>query len=191
MRSTTFVPLALAFLMVAGSAEAQTTKIGFINSQEILAAAPGAKEAEAQYQKDVKGYQTQVQQLQDELTKMQQQLEQQQLTLSPEAKKNREQQIQQKQQEYQQKYQDLQDQANQRRQELIQPIMDKVSGIIEQIRKEGHYSLILDVAAGSIIAADSTLDLTQEVLRRMKAAAPATAGTGGAKGGTGGTGGSH
>jgi hypothetical protein len=33
--------------------------------------------------------------------------------------------------------------------------------------------LILDVAAGSIISADTTLDLTPEVMRRLSAAAPA------------------
>jgi len=183
MRRTAFVPFVIASLLAAGVAEAQTPKIGFINSQEILAAAPGAKEAEAEYQKDLQSYQDQVQQLQSELQKMQQQLDQQQLTLSPEAKKNRQQEIQQKQQEYQQKYQDLQDQANRRRQELIQPIMDKVSGIIEKMRQEGHYSLILDVAAGSIIAADSTLDLTQEVIRRLKTAPDSTASAGGGTGG--------
>ncbi len=186
MRRTAFVPFVLAFLTVAGTARAQTPKIGFVNSQEILAQAPGAKEAQAQFQKDLQSYQDQVQQLQAELQKMQEQFDQQQLTLSPEAKKNREQAIQQKQQEYQQKYQDLQDQANQRRQQLMQPIMDKVSGIIEQVRKEGNYALVLDVAAGSILAADSTLDLTQDVITRMKAASPtASSDTGAAKSGTG------
>jgi Skp family chaperone for outer membrane proteins len=41
--------------------------------------------------------------------------------------------------------------------------------VIETLREEGQYSLILDVAAGSIISADSTLDLTPEVIRRLGA----------------------
>ncbi len=181
MRRTAFSWLAptFAILTIVGAAQAQT-KIGYVNSQEILASAPGAKEAEAQYQKDMQGYQDQAQKLQDELQNMQKALQQQQLTLSPEAKKNREQQLRQKQQEYQQKMQDLQQQASQRQKELMQPIMDKVTGVIEQVRKEGHYDLILDRAAGSILSADSTLDLTQEVISRLKTAAPsASSGTGG------------
>ncbi len=174
MRTTALLPLALSFLTVTGAAEAQTLKIGVINSQEIFASAPGAQEAEAAFQKELQGYQDQIQQLENELTTMQQQLQQQELTLSSEAKKSREALIQQKQQEYQQKYQELQDQANQRRQELVQPIMDKINGIIDQVRKEGRYSLILDRAAGSVIAADSTLDLTQEVISRMKGSASPT-----------------
>jgi Skp family chaperone for outer membrane proteins len=53
--------------------------------------------------------------------------------------------------------------------------MDKVNAVIEKMREEGSYALILDVAAGSIISADPSLDLTQEVIRRLKAEAPAGA----------------
>jgi Skp family chaperone for outer membrane proteins len=98
---------------------------------------------------------------------MQQRLQQQQLTLSPEARANREQQIQAKLQEYQTRTTELQQMADQRRAELVQPVMDRITVVIETLREEGQYSLILDVAAGSIISADSTLDLTPEVIRRL------------------------
>ena len=169
MRRTPFAALALTFALVAGTAEAQTLKIGYINSQEILANAPGAKEAQDAFEKDMKGYSDEAQQLQDELQRMQQQLQQQELTLSPEAKRNRQQQIQQKATDAQQRMQQLDQLAAQRRAELIQPVMDKVNAVIEKMREEGSYALILDVAAGSIISADPSLDLTQEVIRRLKA----------------------
>ena len=62
--------------------------------------------------------------------------------------------------------------AGQRQQELVQPVMDKINQVIEQIRAEGAYTLIFDVSAGGVVAADPGLDLTQEVIRRLKAAAP-------------------
>ena len=43
---------------------------------------------------------------------------------------------------------------------------------------EGAYSLILDVAAGSIVSADPALDLTQQVISRLQSAG---AGQGGAR----------
>ena len=176
MRRTPFAALALTFALVAGTAEAQTLKIGYINSQEILASAPGAREAQAAFERDMQGYNTEAQQLQDELTRMQQQLQQQELTLSPEAKRNRQQQISQKAQEAQDKMAELDQRAAGRRAELVQPIMDKITAVIETMREEGNYALILDVAAGSIISADPSLDLTQEVLRRLQAAPPAPGG---------------
>ena len=168
MRRTPFAALALAFTMAAGAAEAQTLKIAYINSQQILQSAPGAAQANEAFQADLAGYEAEAQALQEELVRMQQQLEQQQLTLSPEAKRNREQQIQQKAQEAQQRMQVLDQQAQSRREQLIQPIMDQISEVIEQIREEGNYALILDVAAGSIISADPSLDLTDEVVRRLE-----------------------
>ncbi len=171
MRRTPFAALALAFALAAGSAEAQTLKIAYINSQEILASAPGAKEAQAQFDKDMQNYNAEAQQLRDELSKMQQDFQAQELTLSKEAKANRQQQIQQKTQQAQQRMQELDQQAQQRRQELVQPVMDKINAVIDKIRTEGNYSFILDAAAGSILSADPSLDLTQEVIRRLKTAA--------------------
>jgi len=73
----------------------------------------------------------------------------------------------------------LDQQASARRAELVQPIMDRVSEMIEQLRLDGGYSLIFDVADGSIVAADPTLDLTDEVLRRLQTAAASPGTTGG------------
>ena len=171
MRRIVLAPLTLALLTGAASAEAQTLKIGYINSQQILANAPGAAEANAAFQSDLAAFEAEAQQLQDELIGMQQQLEQQQLTLSPEAKRNREQQIAQRAQEAQARMAELDQEANTRRAELVQPVMDRISEVIEQIREEGNYALILDTASGSIIAADPALDLTDEVIRRLQAAA--------------------
>jgi outer membrane protein len=173
MRRISFALTALALLIGASAAEAQTQalKIGFINSQQILATSAEAAAAEQRFNQEMQGYQAEIEQLENELTGMQQRLQQQQLTLSPEARANREAQIQQKLQEYQTRTQQLQQQADQRRAELVQPVVDKITAIIETIREEGSYHLILDVAAGSIIAADSTLDLTPEVMQRLNATA--------------------
>jgi len=173
MRRTSLALFALAFLLMAGAAEAQTLKIGYINSAEILATAPGATEAQDQFDAEVAGYQVQIQQMEDELRGMEAQLQQQQLTLSPEAKANREAQLQTKLQEYQQTRASLEQNANDRRVQLVQPIMDGINTVIEEIRVEGNYAIIFDAAAGSIIAADETLDLTQEVLRRLAVASDA------------------
>lgn len=169
MRRIALAPLTLALLLVAGTVEAQTLKIGYINSQQIFQNAPGAAEANDAFQSDLAGFEAEAQQLQDELIGMQQQLEQQQLTLSPEAKRNREQQIAVRAQEAQDRMAQLDQLANTRRAELVQPVMDRINDVIEAIREEGNYALILDTASGSIIAADPTLDLTDEVIRRLQA----------------------
>ncbi len=170
MRRSLFTIGALSLVCAAGALEAQAPKLGYINSQEILVNAPGAEEAQAAFDAEMSGYQNEIVQLETELQNLEAALQQQQLTLSPEARANREQQLQAKFQEYQQRTGQLQEVANQRRAALIQPVMDNITAVIEELREEGSYSLILDAAAGSIVSADPALDLTQKVITRLQAA---------------------
>lgn len=159
---------AMAGALVAPAIEAQTTlKIGYINSQQILASSSEATAAQQQFDQEMQGYQAEVKQLEEELTGLQENLQRQQLTLSPEAKAAREQQLQARLTEYQQRTQQLTQMADQRRNELIQPVMDKINTAIEAVRVQGSYHLILDLAAGSIVAADPALDVTQQVIARL------------------------
>lgn len=176
MRRTSFALAALAFLISAGAVEGQTLKIAYINSQEILLNAPGAEAAQQAFDQEMAGYQNEITQLETELQNMEQALSQQQLTLSPEARGAREQQLQAKFAEYQQRTTQLQEMANTRRAELIQPVMDNITAAIEALREEGAYALILDAASGAIVSADPALDLTQDVITRLQAAAGATGG---------------
>jgi len=173
MRRTLFASLALAAVLSAGAAEAQTVKIGYINSAELMQDAPGSAAAQAQFDAEMQAAQDEIVRLQTELQNMDQALQQQQLTLSPEAKANRQQQLQAKAQEYEQRAGQLQQQADTRRAELVQPIMDQITEVIEALREEGNYAIIMDLVGGSIISADPSLDLTPEVLRRLEAAAAA------------------
>ncbi|HAY77936.1 MAG TPA: hypothetical protein DCY33_08810 [Gemmatimonadetes bacterium] len=178
MRRSLFTIGALSLVCAAGALEAQAPKLGYINSQEILVNAPGAEEAQAAFDAEMSGYQNEIVQLETELQNLEAALQQQQLTLSPEARANREQQLQAKFQEYQQRTGQLQEVANQRRAALIQPVMDNITAVIEELREEGSYSLILDAAAGSIVSADPALDLTQEVITRLRSAADPGVGPG-------------
>jgi len=172
MRRNSIPLLVLVSLVMVGSLEAQAIKIGYIQSQEILASHPGTAEAQAQLEQEGQAAEEEMQRIQTELQNMQQQLQQQSLTLSPEAKANREAQLQQRLIEAEQRAQQMQAELQQRQAELVQPIMEEISAVIEAIREEGNYSLILDAGAGSIISADPSLDLTQEVIARLEGADP-------------------
>ncbi len=175
MRSIPFLPsflgLALLLAMTAGGLEAQTgLKIGYINSAAIYEEAPGAREAQSQFEREMMTYRTEVQRLGEELQTMIAQYEQQQMTLSAEARQAREAAIREKDGAYRERVSQLENEAGRRQQELVEPIMRRINDVIEALRTDGNYSLIFDVGPGSnIIAADPSLDLTDEVIRRLRA----------------------
>jgi Skp family chaperone for outer membrane proteins len=57
----------------------------------------------------------------------------------------------------------------------MEPIMARVNDAISAMREEGGYALILDAAQGTIVAADPALDLTAQILERLRQG-PAAAG---------------
>ncbi len=162
-------------LLATGVSAQAPTKIAFIDSRKIIAEAPGAKEAQATFDKEMQGYQAQLKVMEDSLKSMMDDYQQKSTTLSPEAKKQREDAIRARQEAYQQKASQLEEQAGSRQAQLVQPVMDRIKAVISQIRQEGGYSMIFDVGGqgSGVVAADTTLDLTAQVLARLARATAA------------------
>jgi outer membrane protein len=172
MHPKTLLVAGAILLASATAVQAQSTlKVGYINSAVLLEEAPGAKEASEQFDRDLQGFYAEIQTMSEELQQLIEQYDRQQMMLSAAAKTQREEEINVRRQAYQTRVEQLEEQAGKRQQELVQPITERVNEVIEQLRAEQSYSFIFDVAAGSIIAADPALDLTPEVLRRLRAQA--------------------
>lgn len=169
MKSTVLAALlAVALSAGAASAEAQG-RIGFINSQRLIAEAPGAAEAQQTFQRDVSRYEGEIRTLEQELERTRGELERQQGSPTSEAaRQQRQRDFQQRVGVYQDSVQKLQQTAQQRQQQLVAPIMTRISEAIEQVRREGQFAMIFDVSAGSVISADPSLDLTNRVLERLR-----------------------
>ena len=163
---------AAAMLVFATGAEAQQATQGqivFINSQQVIAAAPGAREAQSTLEREMTDLRTQVQQMESTLDSMMTTYEQRQVMLSPEARREMQDSIRTRQREFQGRAQQFEQQMQARQAELLQPIMARVQQVIDALRAERGYSLVLDAAEGGLISADPALDVTQEVLSRLRA----------------------
>ena len=160
--------VAALMLLSTSSAAAQAARVGYVNTTQVLEEYTPAQEArqalesarleaESEIQLLGRGYQAAVDEYQ-----------QQAMTMTPEARQAREQELMADQQALQNRTQELDIQFQERQAELLQPVMERVTAVIEEIRVEGSYALILDSASQAILAGDPALDLTQEVLTRLQ-----------------------
>jgi outer membrane protein len=178
MRSFTRVAAIVAALTMSmtaiAGAQAAGPKIVYVNSQKIIAQAPGRADAEAQFQREMDQYKAQVQKMGDSLQTMVADYQKAEPTLSAPVKATRTKDLRDRQQAYQQHVQQLEQTAQQREAELVRPIMEQINKIIEQVRTENNYTFILDAGsqAGVVVAADSSLDITDQVIKRLQAAGP-------------------
>ena len=177
MRLSVFVGACALLVGTSARVSAQTAqKFAFINSQQLMQAAPGRAEAELQFQKDMEVFRAQVAKLGDSLSALEKAYGLEQISLSPAAKEARLKTMQEKKTEYDERVQKLNEQAQQREAELMQPVMDNVRKVLDDVRAEGGYSFIFDVAAGSVIVSvDKNLDITDRVQAKLRLSAPKAA----------------
>jgi outer membrane protein len=168
----------VASLLVIGAASGQTAapKLAYINSSRIAAEAPGVVSAEAQLNKEFSSFQTQLQSLQDSLQTLQESVDREAPRLDSATRAARVKSANDRAASYQQRAAALNQQMQTRQQEVMRPVMEQVRNIIETIRTEGNYAFIFDVTsqAQAIVSADKRLDLTDQVIARLKAGASAT-----------------
>lgn len=152
------------------AAPATATKIAFVDSRKILSQTPGYAQAETTFTKELAGYRTEVEQLQAKLDSAGADFQQQGTLLSPTARQAKQKQLLAQQAQLEKRTQDLQQRAATRERELLDPIQNRVTAVIDQLRAAGGYGIIFDAGATGtiIVAADKSLDLSDRVIAQLK-----------------------
>jgi outer membrane protein len=156
--------LGLSIFGLAETASAQT-KIGYINTEELMAAMPEADKANA----DLQDYQTSLQQQGNdyiqELNEKDSMFVRDSAKLSPAAKELRRNDLVQLYQKVQNWNQTMQQMINEKQQTLLVPIRNKALDAIKTVAKESGYTYIFD-AASLIVSppADDVLPLVKKKL---------------------------
>lgn len=151
-------------------------RIAYVNPAALFEAAPGRAQAEATLGREGEGFRTELDRLQTSLNTAIADYQRAEATLTAAQKTVRQRTLQAKEDSLRQRQQDLQQQFQQRQTELMAPIMETVRKVLEDIRVEDGYAMILnnDPNASLIVAADRNLDITERVVARLRTVAAAS-----------------
>ena len=159
-------------LFVAAGPAAGQLKIGYMNPQEVLNQLPEKAEIEQQLNDLVEQKRQQLQNrtanFQDAVADYQENSS----SMSEEQRNNREQELAEMEQALYNFQRSIQAEVQQRRNELLAPIFDRMDKAISEISEARGLDFVINEAVGtgeSIIffASDTTMNITQEVLNRM------------------------
>jgi len=158
----------------AGAAGAQA-KLGYVNTQTVMSQAPTRAAAESEFNRRMAPLNAEVQKMDSTWKSMLASFARD--SASPTTQREtRAAEMQRQQQQFQTRMQAIEDTAAALRQRLMQPIVQQMERALEEVRREGGYSMLFDVGQGAmIVAADTTLDVTPRVIAKMKTAGPAAA----------------
>ncbi|MBP8724711.1 MAG: OmpH family outer membrane protein [Saprospiraceae bacterium] len=169
MNQVNILWIAVAILAFASPASSQTQKFGYVNSQALLAELPEVKQADAtlqalQTQLEKKG-QLMVQELETKYKELQRR--EQSGEISPKALEEEARKLKEQEAELGKYEQDVQRQLATRRQELLQPVIDKINNAIKQVATEGSFTYIFDSSAGMLLYAEESLDILTQVKGKL------------------------
>ncbi len=158
----------------AQAAAEPAVKLAYIRSQDIFAQAPGRADAESQFNGFVQTARAEEKAMGDSINTMLGDYAKAESTLAPDVKTTRQQAIRDKQAQFQQRQQALEQQVQQKQTQLVQPILERINKIINDLRAENGYAMVFDAQAngGSVVAADKNLDITDQVIARLRTMAP-------------------
>jgi len=171
--------LALVTLAGAGSARAQAPqtpaaapgRIAFVNARAILTGMPGYAKAESTYTKELASAQAEAQKLQAVMDSALSTYQQSQAMMSPSARTAREKSLTAQRDSLEGKLQALQERVGARERELLAPMQQRLTAIIDGVRAEGNFAMVIDLgnpAVGQLIVSyDKALDITERVARRL------------------------
>lgn len=172
------LPMSAQGVGTASPLPANGTALVFVNTSVILPVAPGAEAAQATFQTELQGYQTELQSLAARIDSMLAEYRRQEAMMDAAAKQTRQQEILDLQQSAQNRQYQLETQSEQRRAALLEPILDNVRTVIEALRAERGYSIVIDVNEAGVVAYDPALDITDAVLERLGVSRPDSIGPG-------------
>lgn len=159
--------LGVALFVMSGVAQAQV-KIAHVNTAEILDAMPDKAKAEKSLEKYYGELQSQLETMAKEYQTKMQDYEANQATMSNLVKQSKEKEIVDLQTRIQQFQVNAEGEFENKRAELLKPILDKIQNAINAVGKEKGYTYVLDLATGAaVFVGDNAVDCTKDVKAKL------------------------
>lgn len=165
-RSMLALVVALGWMLPqAASAE---PKIGFVNTQKVLAESKAAKAAEEQLNQLLEQKRQQFQPQQEQFSKLRQEFETQVSVLSPEALEERQIELAQLKSQIERDVQEAEEEVQIERRKALAPLLRKLRRVIVEIGEKEGFALIMEPQNGVIYYSES-LDITDQVIAALDA----------------------
>ena len=159
-----FAPLLACCLgLAAATATADALKVGFVNAQKILAESPLATKATKKLEAEFKQRDQELQKLNKDLQDAQAKLEKDSLTMKESDRRAEEKRIGDLNLTLQRKKREFGEDLNQRRNEEMAAILEKVNAVIKKYAQDEKFDLILQEA----VYFSPHIDVTQKVIDRL------------------------
>jgi outer membrane protein len=147
----------------AVAAQAQTPKIGFVNTERVFREAAPAKRAQQKLEREFAARNAELAKLEKQGRDLQAELERDNVTMSDAVRREKERQLADASRSFQRLQRELREDLNQRRNEALAGVQESATRVINQIAEQERFDLILQEA----VFASGKIDITDKVIKAL------------------------
>ncbi len=161
--------LAGAALMLACGVQAQELKVGVVNVDRVLRDSAPAKVAQTRLESEFKRRDTDLIEAENKLRSASDKLDKDAITMAESERVRRQRDLVDQDRELQRKRREYQEDLNQRKNEELSSLLDRVGKVVKQIADQEKYDLIVQEA----MFASARVDITDKVIKALNNAGSA------------------
>ncbi len=154
-------------LMMAAATFAQSPKLGYINSQELLQSMPEMTKSEGELKTLAKSYEDQLVTMNQELEKKYKDFQAGDKTMTEAVREVKTRELQDLQARMESTKESAQEKIQKRKKELYDPILEKADKAIRAVATEKNYDYIFDASAGSLLFAKESENVLDAVKAKL------------------------
>lgn len=168
-RKLTFLAAAVVATFLFSSVAMAQLKIGVVDLQTAVASTKAGKNAKSKLEKAKNKAESAIEKRAEKIKKMEEEMQKQMPLMSEGGKKDMLDRYRKEMLELQEMVQQNQVKLAKKRNDLLEPILNKMGAIIQDLALSDGYTMIIDKSAGTVLYHEPTIDLTNEVVKRYNA----------------------
>ncbi len=162
MKKRTVQVLVAVAVAWASVAQAQESKVGFINTQRITQESNPAKAAQGKLEQEFSKRQKELTDLQTSIKSFNERFDREAPTLSESQRATRQREFAEMNRDFQRKQREFQEDLNSRRNEELQQVLDKANRAVKQVAEAEKYDMVLQ---DGVAYNNGRHDITDKVLK--------------------------
>ncbi len=155
----------ITFVGFSNPLQAAEVKIGVVNMQQVLTSSSAGKKAQSIIEQKMKSYDATFKKDKDALVSMRDEIEKKSSAWSDSVKQQKFSDFQKKSAELGTKEREANQEIRKLQERHVQPVLQKLEEVIQNVAKKGQYDLILP--SNTILFASGQHDITNEVIKAL------------------------
>jgi outer membrane protein len=139
-------------------------RIAYVDMQKALTDSKRGQSAQQEYEKEVRGAQIELDKKKAEFERLQNDFAKRRDSLSPEARVERGEELLSLEKDLKRSFEDSQGALRRKNAALVGKLVDEIREVVDVVGKEQGFTLILEKGGQSVLYADTSIDITNDVI---------------------------